>query len=217
MQVIAWYSAQALERASLYQEARDADAKDEFLAMLGHELRNPLAPIVTALELMDLRGEAHFARERAMIERQVRHLVRLVDDLLDVSRITRGKVELAPERCELARSSPTRRRDREPARRAAGARLAVDVPERGLVVHRRSGAALAGDRESADQRGEVHARPAARSTSTRARGRRRCGRPRPGHRHRHRARAAAAHLRSCSCRAQRARSAQGGLGSGSRS
>ena len=59
LQVIAWYSAQALERASLYQEARDADRlKDEFLAMLGHELRNPLAPIVTALELMELRGDA---------------------------------------------------------------------------------------------------------------------------------------------------------------
>jgi len=73
-------------------------AKDEFLAMLGHELRNPLAPIVTALRLMRLRGDARNMHERGMIERQVNHMVRLVDDLLDVSRITSGKVELRPER-----------------------------------------------------------------------------------------------------------------------
>ena len=68
-------------------------AKDEFLAMLGHELRNPLAPIQTALQLMRLQGSDAHQRERGVIERQVTHLVRLVDDLLDVSRITRGKGE----------------------------------------------------------------------------------------------------------------------------
>jgi signal transduction histidine kinase len=75
--------------------------KDEFLAMLGHELRNPLAPIVTALKLMKLRdtGTAH---EQAVIQRQVDHLVRLVDDLLDVSRIASGKVELRKETVALA-------------------------------------------------------------------------------------------------------------------
>src|SRR5262249_56605740 len=82
--------------------AQEADRrKDEFLAMLGHELRNPLAPILTALQLMQLRG-AGGEREQQVIERQVRHLVRLVDDLLDVSRITRGKVELKTEPIELA-------------------------------------------------------------------------------------------------------------------
>ena len=69
-------------------------AKDEFLAMLGHELRNPLAPISTALQLMRLKSNVGAERERAVIERQVQHLIGLVDDLLDVSRITRGKVEL---------------------------------------------------------------------------------------------------------------------------
>jgi len=69
-------------------------AKDDFLAMLGHELRNPLAPIVTALDLMKLRGSTTTGREEQIIERQVEHLVRLVNDLLDVSRITRGKVAL---------------------------------------------------------------------------------------------------------------------------
>ena len=62
--------------------------------MLGHELRNPLAPILTALQLMRLRADKASERERAVIERQVEHLVTLVNDLLDVSRITRGRVEL---------------------------------------------------------------------------------------------------------------------------
>ncbi|MES1211796.1 MAG: response regulator, partial [Acidobacteriota bacterium] len=66
-------------------------AKDEFLAMLGHELRNPLSPILTALQLMKLQGPEGSERARTIIERQVNHLTRLVDDLLDVSRIARGK------------------------------------------------------------------------------------------------------------------------------
>ena len=84
------------------QEAEAANrAKDEFLAMLGHELRNPLSPILTALQLMKLRGGG-LERERTVIERQVSHLTRLVDDLLDVSRIARGRVELKEELVEIA-------------------------------------------------------------------------------------------------------------------
>jgi signal transduction histidine kinase/DNA-binding response OmpR family regulator len=75
-------------------------AKDEFLAILGHELRNPLAPILTALEVLRLRGVR--SREQEIIHRQVTHLTRLVDDLLDVSRVTRGTIELRRERLELA-------------------------------------------------------------------------------------------------------------------
>jgi signal transduction histidine kinase len=76
-------------------EAERANAaKDEFLAMLGHELRNPLAPIVTALQLMKLKNPEVAQRERSVIERQVGHLSRLVDDLLDVSRITQRKLQL---------------------------------------------------------------------------------------------------------------------------
>ena len=78
-----------------------ARAKDEFLAMLGHELRNPLAPIVTALHLIKLRGADPFERERTIIERQVHHVVRLVDDLLDVSRIKRGAIHLRRAPTEL--------------------------------------------------------------------------------------------------------------------
>jgi len=92
-----------MERQALLVAAESANrAKDEFLAMLGHELRNPLSPILTALQLLRLRGVQEGERERAVIERQVAHLVRLIDDLLDVSRITRGKIDLKTERIEVA-------------------------------------------------------------------------------------------------------------------
>ena len=72
-------------------------AKDEFLAMLGHELRNPLAPMLTAVELLRVRlGEAG-ARERDVIQRQVRNLAQLVDDMLDVAQIRKGKMAIAKE------------------------------------------------------------------------------------------------------------------------
>jgi signal transduction histidine kinase/CheY-like chemotaxis protein len=96
----------ALENARLYRDALDADRrKDEFLAMLAHELRNPLAPICNALSILreqDVPPEA--GRElRSIIERQVDHLVRLVGDLLDMSRIVRGRIELRIEPVELSK------------------------------------------------------------------------------------------------------------------
>ena len=102
----------ALDRARLYELARqECDraeeanrAKDEFLAILGHELRNPLAPILTALELMRARAGDVALEERGVIERQLHHMVRLVDDLLDVARITRGALRLTRSRVELARA-----------------------------------------------------------------------------------------------------------------
>jgi PAS domain S-box-containing protein len=75
--------------------------KDQFLAMLGHELRNPLAPILTALQLMRLRGDERSLREVQIIERQVKQMNRLVDDLLDVSRVGRGKIELQRQELDL--------------------------------------------------------------------------------------------------------------------
>ena len=87
---------------SSHEKAEQASrAKDEFLAMLGHELRNPLAPILTAVELIKVRGGGRLSREHAIIERQSRHLVRLVDDLLDVSSLTRGAFELRRQRVDL--------------------------------------------------------------------------------------------------------------------
>jgi signal transduction histidine kinase len=90
----------AIERARAEEQLRQANArKDEFLAMLAHELRNPLAPIRTGLELIRRGGDSVVAvdRVRGMMERQVSHMVRLIDDLLDVSRITSGKIVLQPE------------------------------------------------------------------------------------------------------------------------
>src|SRR5262249_61548975 len=87
------------------EELAAADrARAEFLAMLAHELRNPLAPIVTAVEVIRSRSpeDPLLRRQRDVIERQARHLARLVDDLLDVSRITEGKVPLQKERVDLA-------------------------------------------------------------------------------------------------------------------
>jgi PAS domain S-box-containing protein len=91
------------------ERKRDADQlreaarrKDEFVAMLAHELRNPLAPISNAIAIMKMastQGDA-FAGARAMVERQLTHLVRLIDDLLDASRVTLGKLNLQPERVD---------------------------------------------------------------------------------------------------------------------
>jgi signal transduction histidine kinase len=88
----------------LYAERREEDRrKDEFLAVLAHELRNPLAPIRTALEILRRVPEGPQAeRARSIAERQVAHMVRLIDDLLDVSRISRGKIVLQRERTPLA-------------------------------------------------------------------------------------------------------------------
>jgi signal transduction histidine kinase len=97
----------AFEVTELVRARRDAElanrTKDDFLAMVGHELRNPLSPILIALELMRLKGLGGLAREHAAIERQAHHLVRLVDDLLDVARIAQGKIALRVERVELSK------------------------------------------------------------------------------------------------------------------
>jgi signal transduction histidine kinase len=88
------------ERSRVEQALKEADRhKDEFLAMLAHELRNPLAPIFNAVELMRKKplGDPQLVWSRDVIARQLAHLTRLVDDLLDVSRITRGKINLARE------------------------------------------------------------------------------------------------------------------------
>ena len=89
------------DRAARVAAEEASRTKDEFLAMLGHELRNPLAQIVTALQLIKLRGETEAFKEHAVIERQVSHMMHLVDDLLDVSRITKGKLELKRKQIDL--------------------------------------------------------------------------------------------------------------------
>lgn len=116
------------ERARVAAELREADErKNEFIAMLAHELRNPLAPVRNALAVFRERfgSDPEAARLGRMMERQVAHLVRLVDDLLDVSRITRGKVELRRERVDLVAVA---------ARAAEGARGFLDARRHELEV-----------------------------------------------------------------------------------
>ena len=95
----------AIENSQLYGNLREADRlKDEFLAMLAHELRNPLAPIRNALQIMKLSATdiSDLEKVRDMAERQVQHMARLLDDLLDVSRISRGRIELRRELLDVA-------------------------------------------------------------------------------------------------------------------
>ncbi len=133
----------AIENARLYATARRdraaaeeaSRAKDQFLAVLGHELRNPLAPIATALRLMSLRAGDACVSERSIIERQVQHMTRLVDDLLDVSRITRGKVELRRRPIEIADVIAKAVEIASPALEQKQHRLEVDVPNSGLMVN----------------------------------------------------------------------------------
>jgi signal transduction histidine kinase len=121
--------------ATARQAAEDANrAKDEFLAMLGHELRNPLAPILTALQLLRLRDVQGGERERTVIERQVRHLVGLVDDLLDISRITRGKVRLKRVPTELSDAVAHGIELASPLLEQHQHDLAVNVPTHGMGV-----------------------------------------------------------------------------------
>jgi PAS domain S-box-containing protein len=117
----------------LRSEAEAANrAKDEFLAMLSHELRNPLSPILTALQIMRLRGIE--SREQEILERQVGHLTRLVDDLLDVSRITRGKIELRKEPLELADVVVRAVETTSPILEKRSHQIDIHAPRSGLVV-----------------------------------------------------------------------------------
>ncbi len=105
--------------------------KDQFLAMLAHELRNPLAPLLTGLHLLQHSQMTAETRERtrAMMERQVRHLSHLVDDLLDVSRILRGKVQLRRERLDLGKLARTAAEDRRAVLARAGLKLLLGIAE----------------------------------------------------------------------------------------
>jgi PAS domain S-box-containing protein len=111
--------------------------KDEFLAMLAHELRNPLAPIRNALQILDMRNADPRILERAkdMMKRQVHHLVRLVDDLLDVSRILTGRVELRRERFDLQAAVTRAVETAEPLIDARGHQLIVSLPDQPIRLY----------------------------------------------------------------------------------
>lgn len=134
---LATRAAIALDNARLYKDIEHADRqKNEFLSMLAHELRNPLAPIRNAVSVLRLRDEREpdvvWAQE--VIDRQVTHLVRLVDDLLDVSRITRGKIRLERKCLSIARAIHSAVETSRPLIDASGHELTVDVPSEPLYV-----------------------------------------------------------------------------------
>ena len=139
---LAQRAALALDNARVYADAQAARAqaetanrvKDEFLAMLGHELRNPLAPIVTALHLMARRSGNESAMERRIIERQVAHLLRLVDDLLDVSRIARGKIQIEREPVDLKAVVERALELTQPALERRETPVEVDLPEGPVTI-----------------------------------------------------------------------------------
>jgi signal transduction histidine kinase/CheY-like chemotaxis protein len=119
------------ERERAEQSLREADRrKDEFLATLGHELRNPLAPLMTGLQLLKLADiqDPVVLRVRAVLERQIQHLARLVDDLLEVSRITRGLIQLRREPLDLALVLRSAIETCRPAVEAAQHELIADLP-----------------------------------------------------------------------------------------
>jgi PAS domain S-box-containing protein len=125
------------DRKHMEEELREADRrKDEFLAMLGHELRNPLAPLRSVMETLrrhQLDGPA-LERAYAMMDRQVVHLSRLVDDLLDVSRINRGLVELRKEPVNLAEVAHQAAEMAAPAIEGRGHELSLTLPRKPLRV-----------------------------------------------------------------------------------
>ena len=126
-----------LDNASLYKEVRDADRrKNEFLAMLGHELRNPMAPIRYAVQIL---RKANLEDQKRLwsldvIDRQVKQLARLVDDLLDVSRITRGKIELKVGPVDLGQVVATAVETSRPLIDSLRHRLSVNLPDETLRV-----------------------------------------------------------------------------------
>ncbi|MDG3006154.1 ATP-binding protein [Paludisphaera mucosa] len=128
---LAGRAAIAVENGRLYDRLREADRrKDDFLATLAHELRNPMAPIRNSVQILQMKGggdaDAEWARD--VIDRQVGHLSRLVDDLLDVSRITREKLDLRPERIQVAAAVAAAVEISRPTIDGKGQVLHVDLP-----------------------------------------------------------------------------------------
>ena len=132
--------------------------KDEFLAMLSHELRNPLAPVLNSVHVLrqapDDPSLVQFAGN--MVERQVQHMARLIDDLLDVTRLTHGKVRLRTERIELAALAERAAESVRPLMEERGHEFTVVAHQRADLAGGRPCPTRPGPREPAQQRGRVH-------------------------------------------------------------
>jgi signal transduction histidine kinase len=127
----------ALDNARLYQNMQQEDErKNQFLAMLAHELRNPLAPIRNAVHVLKLVSTPNptMSQARDMIDRQVAHMARLVDDLLDMSRLARGKIFLRKERIDLTQLVSDTIADYRSLLAETGLELRTDLPEQALFV-----------------------------------------------------------------------------------
>jgi CheY-like chemotaxis protein len=125
------------ERRNAEEALKEADRrKDEFLAILAHELRNPLAPLRNGLQIIRLAGNDRAAVEqaRAMMERQLEHFVRLVDDLLDLSRISRRKIVLNKQRIDLATVVNSAVESCDPLIKQSGHELTVTLPDELVYV-----------------------------------------------------------------------------------
>ena len=123
------------DMSTITKVQRESQSKDEFLAMLAHELRNPLAPIRTGLQVLRLQpGEEAAERTREMMDRQISHMVRLIDDLLDVSRVSRGKIELKKELIELKAVIGLAVETSLPLIEAGRHELSVQIPSEPLTV-----------------------------------------------------------------------------------
>jgi PAS domain S-box-containing protein len=133
-QELARRAATAVENARLYQGLQEAHRqKDDFLAMLAHELRNPLAAIDYAMQLSRL-APAHGPEAEEIIERQVRQLIHLIDDLLDVSRITRDRIQLQKERLDAALTIGRAVATAQPAIKKGNHRLVVELADEPLTI-----------------------------------------------------------------------------------
>jgi len=134
---MAVYFRDVTDRKLAMEALQEADRrKDEFLAILAHELRNPLAPIRNGLRILQLArdNQEAVAQARGMMERQVQQMVRLIDDLLDLSRISRGKIELHRERVDLAAVVRSAVETSRPLIEQAGHELALDLPAEPVLV-----------------------------------------------------------------------------------
>ncbi|TDY21755.1 PAS/PAC sensor hybrid histidine kinase [Paraburkholderia sp. BL6665CI2N2] len=121
----------------LNRELSNADRrKDEFLATLAHELRNPLAPMRNVLEILRLKefADPQLSWSRDVFDRQLQHMTHLVDDLLEVSRITQGKLELRKQRLELARAMQSAMEAARPTVQASSHHLSVTLPREPLYL-----------------------------------------------------------------------------------
>jgi signal transduction histidine kinase/DNA-binding response OmpR family regulator len=135
---LAHRAAIAIDNARLYRDIQEADRrKNEFLSMLAHELRNPLAPLLNGIDILRLHGPKQLEMQKVqdMMYRQVHHLVRLVDDLLDVSRITRDKIQLQMETVDVTVVVDRAVEVSRPVLDARGHKLILSLPPNAVRVY----------------------------------------------------------------------------------